>query len=79
MHTGGREDPGSGRAVLAGIEVPRCRNPLRGGSGVGVRKDDDRSLAAELEVNPFEGGRSGGATSMPARTEPVTDTMAGVS
>ena len=71
------EHPGGGRAVLAGVEVARDRDGLGGGLDVGVVEDDDRRLAAELEVDALE--VLGGATpppACPARTEPVIATIA---
>ena len=72
------EHPGGGRAVLAGVEVAGDGDPLGGRLDVGVVEDDDRCLSAELEVDPLDTGGRGAATSMPARTLPVTDTIAGV-
>ena len=47
---------------------------LGGRLDVGVVEDDDRRLAAELEVDPLDvGAPRSAATCMPARTEPVID------
>ena len=71
-HAGGR------RAVLAGVEVAGDRDALGGLLDVGVVEDDDRRLAAELEVDALEVvRRPTPATSMPARTEPVIETICG--
>ncbi len=47
-HAGGRG------AVLAGVEVAGTGDALGGGLDVGVVEDDDRGLAAELEVDALE-------------------------
>ncbi len=57
---GSREDPGGGRAVLAGVEVAGDRDAFRGGLHVGVIEYDAGRLAAELEMGPLEVGRRGG-------------------
>ncbi len=45
----------SGRgAVLAGVEVARLRDALDGLGDVGVLEDDDRRLAAQLQVDALE-------------------------
>ena len=48
------EHPGGRGAVLTGVEVPRDGDPLDRLLEVGVVEDDDRRLAAELEVHPFD-------------------------
>ena len=78
MDPGPSQHPGRGRAVLACIEVSGAGDPLGGGGDVRVVEHDHRCLPAQLEVHPFEVGSGGGATSMPARTLPVIETMAGV-
>ena len=73
------QHPGRGGAVLAGVEVAGHRDRLGRGRDVGVVEDDDRRLAAELEVGALEvGGAAAAATSMPARVEPVMETICGV-
>ena len=73
------EHPGGGGAVLAGVEVAGHRDALGGRGEVGVVEDDDRRLAAELEVHPLEvAAAAASATSMPARTLPVIDTICGI-
>ncbi len=48
-------------AVLAGVEVARDRDVLRGRGDVDVIEDDDRRLATELEVHALQGlGGTGG-------------------
>ena len=57
VDTAVRDDAGGGGAVLAGVEVGRRGDHLRGARKVGVRHHDDGRLAAELEVHPLEGLR----------------------
>ena len=71
------EHPRGSRAVLAGVEVAGARDSLGGRLDVGVVEDDDRRLAAELEVDALEVSAAAWATSRPARTLPVIDTIAG--
>ena len=53
-----RQHPGCGGAVLAGVEVAGDRDRLGCLRRVGVVEDDDRRLAAELQVHSLEvGGR----------------------
>ena len=55
---GRHQHAGGGRAVLAGIEEPGAGDALGCLLDVRVVEDDDRRLAAELEVDPLEvGGR----------------------
>ncbi len=49
------DDAGRGRAVLAGVPVAGRAQGLGGEVDVGVVEDDDRRLAAELEVQPLDG------------------------
>ena len=51
---GAGEDARRGRAVLAGVPVAGRTDRLGGRVGVGVVEDDDRGLAAELEVQPLD-------------------------
>src|SRR5829696_152271 len=51
VDAGTGEHPGGGGAVLAGVEVAGHRDGLGGRLEVGVVEDDDRRLAAELEVH----------------------------
>ena len=71
------QHPGGRRAVLAGVEVAGDGDALGRRREVGVVEDDHRRLAAELEVDPLDVRAADAATSMPARTLPVIDTMAG--
>ena len=61
VDAGPGEHAGGGGAVLAGVEVAGDRDVLGGLLEVGVVEDDDRRLAAELEVDPLEvlGGGGG--------------------
>ena len=54
---GPHEHPGGGGAVLAGVEVAGLGDGGGRRLDVGVVEDDDRRLAAELEVDPLEVGR----------------------
>ena len=49
-----REHARRGGAVLAGVEVAGDGDALDGGLDVGVVEDDDRGLAAELEVHALD-------------------------
>ena len=57
----GGEHPGRRRAVLAGVVVAGAGDRLHRRLHVDVVEDDDRRLAAELQVDPLErvGGRLG--------------------
>ena len=48
------EHAGGGRAVLAGVEVARDGDVLDGLGDVGVLEDDDRRLAAQLQVDALD-------------------------
>ena len=48
------DDPGRGRAVLAGVPVAPQLDGLGDGIEVGVVEDDDRRLATELEMEPLD-------------------------
>ena len=79
VDAGRGEHPGRRGAVLAGVEVAGDGDALGGGLEVGVVEHDDRRLAAELEVHALDvAWPPTPATSMPARTEPVIDTICGV-
>ena len=56
----GGEHAGGGGAVLAGVEVAGDGDALDRRLDVGVVEDDDRRLAAELEVHPLELRRGAG-------------------
>ena len=72
------EHAGGGGAVLAGVEVARLGDGARRCLDVGVVEDDDRRLAAELEVHALEvGGRRARRPPCPARTDPVIATICG--
>ena len=61
VRTGPGKDSRSCGAVLAGVEVARLGDRTRRCLDVGVVEDDDRRLAAELEVDPLDvGGRRAG-------------------
>ena len=49
--------PGRGRAVLAGVDQRPGDRAVDGGLEVGVVVDDERRLAAELEVDPLRRAR----------------------
>ena len=59
VHARAGDDAGGGGAVLSGVEVAGAGDALGGGLDVGVVEDDDRGLAAELEVDARQvlGGR----------------------
>ena len=57
VDAGPGEHAGRGGAVLAGVEVAADGDALDGGLDVGVVEDDDRRLAAELEVDALEVAR----------------------
>ncbi len=65
MHGGIDEDPAGGSAVLTG--VAEAGEDDAGGDGVEVRvgEDEDRRLATELEVHPFERRHRGGRHRLP--------------
>ncbi len=54
VDAGGGEHTGGGRAVLAGVEVAGYRYGLGRRFEVCVVEDDDRGLAAELQVRALE-------------------------
>ena len=56
VHPGPGQDPGGGGAVLPGVEVAGAGNALGRRGRVGVVEHDDGRLAAQLEVDPLEGG-----------------------
>ena len=47
-------DPAGRRAVLAGIVVAEGFQPLDRPGDIGIAIDQDRGIAAELEVDPLE-------------------------
>ena len=53
----GREDPRRRGAVLTGVEVAGHRDGLGRRRDVGVVEDDDRRLAAELEMDALQVAR----------------------
>ena len=59
MHSRGGEHAGGRGAVLPRVEVRRAGDPLGGGRDVGVVEDDDRGLAAELQVDTLQVRRCG--------------------
>ena len=59
------QDPGGGGAVLAGVEVAGDGDGLGRLGHVDVVEDEDRRLAAELEVHPLE-VLGGGDRDLPA-------------
>ena len=80
VHPGPGQDAGGGRAVLPCIEVAGSGDALGRRGGICIVEHDDGCLAAKFQVDSLEGrSRGGGDLLVPARTEPVTDTMAGVS
>ena len=77
VHARADEHAGRGGAVLAGVEVAGDRDVLGGVLEVGVVEHDDRRLAAEFQVRALEVLRRGFGDLVPARVEPVIDTIAG--
>src|SRR6185503_11206348 len=59
------DEPGAGRADLAGVQEDRGDCVVDGGVEVDVREDDVRVLATELERDPLDRGRRGGHDATP--------------